>query len=190
MADLTAIDPNTGRAYGFGTVAPPEDVPGTPATPASPAAVIPQNTQEAAALAAFDETMAPPESPARYRVPSWPGGAPLLAPEHVAEVTTAAHTLGYSQGEFERLVAARDVAQRDQEAGIPREAYSRRNLDDLKRRWGSSFDSKLNLARQEAARMMQTSPLFRDMLADSHFGSNRIVIEILAARGEFNARKR
>ena len=138
---------------------------------------------------ANDQAMMAPEKPTQYALPSYPG-APTLSLAELEQSTQGAHAVGIPAPMFASMVSAIHFAERDEAAGMSRDATYERTERELRRRWGDQFDARAAAAQGVARDLVNASPYWRQKLAGAAAGNSIHLAEVLAAFGEYRAQKK
>ena len=165
-----------GRLVGLSPAAPAPAVP----APAAPAAATPptptatvngvavSNASEMEAIGEPGRTV--PDRPSGYQILKLPGG-PALEQEHVEEVTGAVHAAGYSQGDLDALVFARQISKHEMHNGARVEQASKNAERELRRLWGDHYEQNLAIALAEARTLRTSSPVLKHAFESTTMGS-------------------
>jgi hypothetical protein len=129
-----------------------------------------------------------PDRPSGYRILMLPGG-PALEQQHVEEVTRAVHAVGYSQGDLDALVFARQIAKHEMGNGARVEQASKKSAATLRSLWGDQYDANMALAKAEARALGASSPLLNHEFENTTMGSNVQVIKKLFFNGQRRQRE-
>lgn len=202
--DPTAIDPNTGRAYGFG---PASAVPGAASPPAAPSqtpspgpateVLRTAEEREAAQLrAATDAFDTPPARPLDYTFPAPPMGVEPLGGSESLQLKEEYHKAGLPNGLAGQLVFAGYGAQRQSDAEL--QMGSNRARDALARTIAGQRHVPAEQAQREAIAMMSavddfviaataSSPRLREAWENTDVSNNVALIKTLYAYAQRRA---
>ncbi len=136
-------------------------------------------------VAAFHKALGVPDSADQYEL-TIPESPFPVAPEALAGFKTFAHQNHLTPAQAQSLIAY-DVERTNVAASELRESLKTRADAELRKEWGPSFETNINLAKQAFDHLVEGDEEVRVLLRETGYGNHPALIKLFAKMGQYLA---